>query len=143
MDVQLTSASFILVVSGRRQLCITPLLSYICHFVTYGISVLYQVVGSCRCRITWVPLSRTQSFSLLKSRQMCLSYILTNQLGLDEGDAACSWNLLSLQILCWDTYASISLGAFIVTGFINKIISFIDSLGNSYWKTICPEIWIA
>lgn len=119
VDVQLTSASCILAASGRRQLCIFPLLSDICHFVTYDISVLSQMVGSCKYQVTWVPLSRT--FSLLKSRQIYLSQMLTNQLRLDEGEAACSWNFLSLQILCWDTYSSVSPGTFIVTGFTNKI----------------------
>lgn len=66
-------------------------------------------------------LSAGQSFSLLKSRQIYLSQMLTNQLGLNEGEAACSWNFLALQILCWDTYSSVSPGAFIVTGFTNKI----------------------
>lgn len=45
MSVQLTSASFILIVSGRRQFFISFLVSNIYHFDPCDISELYQMVG--------------------------------------------------------------------------------------------------
>lgn len=68
-NVPLTSASFIRIVSGRKQISLSSMFSYICHFDACVISLFHQVVEVCRYHICHLSPCRHGMIMLLTKIQ--------------------------------------------------------------------------